>query len=481
MHEILSSKPFRRVWTSGFRVSTGKDKRLVNCQITQHKENYTVRKILNRLKKTDLGSGFRVPAAALPFCFVLFFVFAYPPAECLAKDDRMVEIIVDASGSMNDKLRSGETRLNLSKKAIEEFVRGADPSAVIALRAYGHQSARERHDCTDTRLLAGFSPLHTQREQMVLQTNGLKALGHSPLTATLAEAARDFPADFRGDMVIVLVSDGRETCKGDPCVIAQALAKERGKLVIHTIGFNADSLARQQLECIAKVTGGKYLLADDAAHLARAITRTAATSRGMIVRKFGDGMLSIEGADLPGHAVINAETGEKLGVLSHAQSGLKLPAGIYNVAVGKMLWKSIEVPPGAMTVLRPAVLRIEHANIRGHKVVEHESGEESGTVTQTKDSLVLIPGDYEVFFGNAVWPVAAAPGAKITLNPGLVTVKGATSQGNRIRTSRGDLVDTASLTMPTIPLPPGEYTIEIDNRLKPFTVKEGDTLVFPKK
>jgi hypothetical protein len=426
-------------------------------------------------------TDFPFSVAGLLFFLVLFFVSVYPAVECQAREDRLVEIILDASGSMNNKLRSGEMRLNLSKKAVEEFVRISDPAAMIALRAYGHQSGKERHDCADTRLLVGFGSLYTHREKMVLQTNGLKALGHAPITAALTEAAKDFPPDFSGDMVIILVSDGRETCKGDPCVLAQGLAKERGKLVIHTIGFNADSLARQQLECIAKATGGKYLLADDAAQLAKALTVAASTSRGLIVRKIGDGMLSMEGADLPGHAVTNAETGEKLGVLSHAQSALKLPAGIYNVGIGKMFWKSIEISPGAATILKPAILRIEHANIRGHKVVENETGEEFDSVSQTRDSIVLIPGDYEVFFGNAVWPVAATPGGKITLNPGLVTVRGASSQGHKIRTLRGDLVETANQAMPTIPLPPGEYTIEIDGRMKPFTLKEGDKLVFQKK
>ncbi|MBA4373376.1 MAG: hypothetical protein C0402_11025 [Thermodesulfovibrio sp.] len=450
-------------------------------QTLRMKEYYVVKEKISRPDDSTEPAAPVFPVMHLLFCVVLFCFSAYPADECLAREDRLTEIILDASGSMNSKLRSGETRLNLSKRAVEEFVRSADPGSVIALRAYGQQSSRDRHDCADTRLLVGFGSLQNQREKIMLQMGGLKALGHAPITATLTEAVKDFPADFRGDMIIVLVSDGRETCKGDPCVLAQSLAREKGRLVIHTIGFNADSLARQQLECIAKVTGGKYLLADDAAQLAKALMLAASTSRGMIVRKIGDGMLSMEGADLPGHAVINAETGEKMGVLSQTQSGLKLPAGIYNVGVGKMFWKSVEVPPGARTVLKPAVVKVERASVRGHKVVDNETGEEVDTISQARESVVLIPGEYEIYFGNASWPVAAMPGAKITLNPGLVTVKGASAQGHRIRTLRGDLIETVSHTMQTIPLPPGEYTVELEGKMKPFTVKEGDNLVFQKK
>jgi len=59
---------------------------------------------------------------------------------------------------------------------------------------------------------------------------------------------------------VVLVSDGRETCRADPCVAAKALAAADVKLVVHTIGLGVDAAARSQLQCIASVVRGSYLM-----------------------------------------------------------------------------------------------------------------------------------------------------------------------------------------------------------------------------
>ena len=85
--------------------------------------------------------------------------------------------------------------------------------------------------------------------------DGAKAQGYTPIAYSLEQAANDFPADAK-ERVIVLVSDGKETCKGDPVVAAKALA---GKgITVHTVGFIVDTAARGQLQAIARATGGTY-------------------------------------------------------------------------------------------------------------------------------------------------------------------------------------------------------------------------------
>ena len=410
--------------------------------------------------------------------FLLLLSLLLPAGVECAGPNRMVEIILDASGSMDGKFRGAETKLGAVKKAVEGMVRQTDPDLVLAARAYGSQSPRERHDCYDTRLLTTFSYGADSRQKMVLQVSGLKALGLSPISYVLGEAARDFGSGFEGDEIMVLVSDGRDTCKGDPCALATKLARERENLVVHTIGLSADSMVRQQLECIAKATGGKSYFPDDDAMLSKALNAVVNTPRGMIIRKIGDGMLRVDGAGTALHTVIKAETGENVGVVGPGPTAIRLPAGIYEVTFGTSIWKSIEVEPGVVTEVRPALLRVEHASPRGNKVVELETGDEVGVISQSKDIMELVPSEYGVYFGNAVWRISAATGARITLNPGIVSVRDASSQGHRIRTMHGEVVDTASFMAPTVPLPPGEYTIEFDDRLKPFTLKEGETVVF---
>jgi hypothetical protein len=89
---------------------------------------------------------------------------------------------------------------------------------------------------------------------------------------------------------------------------------------------------------------------------------------------------------------------------------MKPPAGIYNVTIGQAVWKSVEVKAGETTVLAPGVLTVEYAWIRGHKVVESETGTVHGSVGTTKSNIALMPGDYEVFFGSQPWPVKIKAG-----------------------------------------------------------------------
>ena len=85
--------------------------------------------------------------------------------------------------------------------------------------------------------------------------DGAKAQGYTPIAYSLGQAANDFPADAK-ERVIVLVSDGKETCQGDPVVAARALAAKG--ITVHTVGFIVDTAARGQLQAIARATGGTY-------------------------------------------------------------------------------------------------------------------------------------------------------------------------------------------------------------------------------
>src|SRR4030095_5008190 len=108
-------------------------------------------------------------------------------------------------------------------------------------------------------------------DTVIAQARHLQAQGYTPITHVLQLAATDFPSNTAGERFIVLVSDGKETCEGDPCAAARALAASGGKLVIHTIGFGVDSAARLQLQCIASATGGTYFAAENAAQLTKVL------------------------------------------------------------------------------------------------------------------------------------------------------------------------------------------------------------------
>ncbi len=382
---------------------------------------------------------------------------------------------------MAGKLAKGEIKIEAAKKAVAEILEQLPAETILAFRAYGHQSPREKHDCQDTQLLEGFNPLSENRKKILDRLPGIQAKGYTPITYVLQKAAEDFPADFSEEKMIVLVSDGKETCEGDPCATALALAKSNPRLVIHTVGFGVDAAAKSQLECIAKASGGKYFSAEDALQLATVINQAVRTSASQVVEEKGDGWLEIKRADFSGHEVTKAETGEKVAVVNSLQSVVQLPAGVYNVAFGQAVWKSVKIEAKKKTVLEPGSLRLTKASLSGHEIIEKETGILQGVVNSLKNTLTLIPGEYLVMFGKSSWEIIVEGGKEVVLNPGTVTVLRADIYGHKIYNKAGELVGEVSQIESRIPLPPGDYVIEIDGQKISFSLKEGEDLTFERK
>ena len=178
---------------------------------------------------------------------------------------------------MNARLPDGQTRIDAAKKAVADLVSRMDASTRLALRAYGHQSPTQKKDCKDTALLVGFAPVASNRAEVIAQAQALQARGYTPITHALTAAAQDIASEESGERIVVLVSDGQETCASDPCIAARALAAADAKLVIHTIGFGVGAAARTQLQCIANVARGSYFDANSAAGLTSTLGKAAQT------------------------------------------------------------------------------------------------------------------------------------------------------------------------------------------------------------
>ena len=191
-------------------------------------------------------------------CLVAF-VAGSLPAAALAQScntaDRSLLLILDASGSMNAKLPNGETRIAVAQRAVKG-VAGFVPAATqLSLRMYGAQSAARQKNCQDTHLAVPFGPASAAGGAINTTVDAAKAQGYTPIAYSLGQAAGDFPPDAK-ERVIVLVSDGKETCAGDPTLAARALAAKG--ITVHTVGFIVDTAARGQLQAIARATGGTY-------------------------------------------------------------------------------------------------------------------------------------------------------------------------------------------------------------------------------
>lgn len=148
----------------------------------------------------------------------------------------------------------GVAKIETAKTTLSKLIRDTSADARIGLMTYGTTS---KESCTDVALL---NPVGAPRKEVETSITQLTPLGKTPidlsLTMGIDTLAKTEPSDVQ--KALVLVSDGIETCDGDPCSVA-GMAKSAGvAMKVHVVGFNVDAAARNQLECIAEAGGGQY-------------------------------------------------------------------------------------------------------------------------------------------------------------------------------------------------------------------------------
>lgn len=172
--------------------------------------------------------------------------------------------ILDASGSMLAKAGS-QTRMEAAKEVMAKVVPGLAPEVKVGLVAYGH---RRKGDCSDIEVLI---PVGSQdRPQLLDQVKALQPRGKTPITAAVGAVVEQLKTR-ENETTIVLVSDGIETCVADPCKLVQELKASGIKFVMHVVGFGVAGQATEQLNCLARAAGGRYLAASDAQGLLDAL------------------------------------------------------------------------------------------------------------------------------------------------------------------------------------------------------------------
>lgn len=197
-----------------------------------------------------------------------------------------VEIVLDVSGSMR-AAAGNMSRMEAAQRAVKATIEAIDSSSNVALRLYGHRLPSEPKDasCRDTELVIPFGPLDRQR--FISAVEAAKPLGQTPLAFALEQAVGDFGETGDEAVAIILVSDGEESCGGDPARVACALKEKGLELTVHTVGFDVGDVARRQLQAIASCTGGEYRDARNAGELADSLRQL--TQAGLLIEKQREG------------------------------------------------------------------------------------------------------------------------------------------------------------------------------------------------
>jgi Ca-activated chloride channel family protein len=173
-------------------------------------------------------------------------------------------IVLDASGSMWGAV-DGRHKIVVAREAIAELLQRIPPDTELGLMAYGH---RRKSDCADIELL--IPPARVDRKAFLKVVNSLQPKGMTPLTDAVEKAAESLQYTT-APATVILVSDGIETCRRDPCELARKLAKAGVAFRAHVIAFDLTSKEADSFRCLADETGGLFLPAQDAASLAAAL------------------------------------------------------------------------------------------------------------------------------------------------------------------------------------------------------------------
>lgn len=178
-----------------------------------------------------------------------------------------LEVVLDASGSMAQQI-DGQSMMDIAKASITKTVEQLPPSANVGLRVYGHKgnnkSSGKAESCASSELVHPITPVDIGA--LNSQLAAINPTGWTPLGVSIEHGATDF-ANYEGEHqlnILYVISDGIETCGGDPVASATNLKTLGVKPILGIIGFNVNPTQEINLKQIAQAGEGHYASADSA-------------------------------------------------------------------------------------------------------------------------------------------------------------------------------------------------------------------------
>jgi Ca-activated chloride channel family protein len=186
-------------------------------------------------------------------------------------------IVFDASGSMSGNQTLGipnsRARIDEARAALAQVVPNATKVRKVGLVTYGPGPYNQ---CN---VKLEFPPTANAALPIMSAVNSLVPAGRTPLTQGIETAAEAL--DFRSKPgVVVVLTDGEETCGRSPCDLAKQLHDAGFKLTVHVIAFRYDGFSWtgsgsvMDLMCVAKENSGLYLKANSEEELVEALEKT---------------------------------------------------------------------------------------------------------------------------------------------------------------------------------------------------------------
>ena len=181
-------------------------------------------------------------------------------------EDRLYEL--QESGSLFDQIAAmqllqqidqspGPERIDVAKSAMQDIVTAAPEDVRFGLVSFNICASPNYHG----------NYAYPQRPALQQTIQQLTMGEYTALADTLSSLHQITDAGRSPDrpMNIILLSDGVDSCEGDPCAAARQLKSQMPEGFVHVIAI---SQRIQELSCISDITGGLFLQAADADSLA---------------------------------------------------------------------------------------------------------------------------------------------------------------------------------------------------------------------
>ena len=173
---------------------------------------------------------------------------------------RQLSKMQDLQGSQSN------TRMKAAKIAVSKVVKNIPSDVNIGLV--------QLRDCPRAQRVGFFPP--SKRRQLLSHINRLQPTGGTPLADGLYKAGQMVDG-VNKPATIIVISDGEESCKSNPCAIARNLARAKQQLTINVV----DIMGSGAGNCIARATRkGRVYTAKNVQDL---ITMTQSAASSVIV------------------------------------------------------------------------------------------------------------------------------------------------------------------------------------------------------
>jgi Ca-activated chloride channel family protein len=170
-----------------------------------------------------------------------------------------VVVAIDGSRSMAGRI-GGRSKLALAKEATLAFIDGLGADVELSVLAFGSQGDNgERGKPQSCRAIDQLAPMSRNRAVQRQSVQVVRAVGWTPLAAALHRAQALLASTPAGRQVIYVVSDGDETCGGDPVAVARLINTGQTRAIVNIIGFDLPAADRAALQKVASAGGGALI------------------------------------------------------------------------------------------------------------------------------------------------------------------------------------------------------------------------------